>query len=402
MLTSNWKRKRKPFRVPNKCYKPDGPEDDVVPGSRESYLPKIVYLELIPNCNNQCSGCSNELFTTDLTRSEMKPNSGNRSLTGEEWEQILDRFDSLIALINLTGGEPTLHSDFEAITTSINRREIDFVVFTNARWCRPKQLVNFLASLSHFKGFLVSLHGASPETHETFTGITGSFQETVTNINLAVRAGLTVSTSTVITHQNVSDLIQIAGLSRELGTKATIFNRYLVPITPEGQLLNNDMLADMMPTRNELRTAIGLIENLRQQTDKTHHIDYGPCIPQCFTPSSSRGCSAGEMFLVIDSWGNVKPCTDVELFCGNLLAQTLEEVWRSQAMQLWHEFIPSGCSNCATLNQCRTGCRAMALASGTGRDPLMGRPIPLFPSVPEASIRPVGVKNQDDWITISP
>lgn len=338
-------------------------------------FPDLAYLELTPACNNRCPGCSNTDFIADFTTRALQPTLRRPPLDGAGWERILDRMGPSVHSVNLTGGEATLHSDFELIVTALDRRGIDFAIFTNARWHDPKRLVNLLSGLPHFTGFLISLHGVSAETHEHFTGVGGSLAETVINIALAVQAGLLVNTSTVITKQNLAELAQVAELSRTLGAHEAVFNRYLLPVPREAQPVGAGVLADMAPTGSELRRAVQVIEALRDQSDLQHQIGYGPCIPQCFTPSSSRGCTAGETFFVVDPWGNVKPCTDAAHYCGNLLTQTIDEIWSGEAMRRWRGLIPSGCTSCAALDTCRTGCRAMALASGIGRDPLMIEPL---------------------------
>ena len=371
MLTPPCEGESNPHRI-DKCYKP---EDDTPPGKLAYQSPQAVYLELTLACNSRCLGCVNGGFIANPNTRELR-SIFHRPLNGEDWALILDKLGPSVTFINLTGGEPTLHPDFQSVAISIDRREIDFVVFTNARWREPERLVSFLAQLPHFKGFLISLHGASPETHEAFSGVTGSFEEAVANTTLAVRAGLTVSTSTVITHQNVPELDLITALSRELGARGAVFNRFLIPVTCREQPVRGGCLTDIAPTQSESRAAVRVIESLHEKTGESHQISYGPCIPQCFVPSSSVGCSAGETFFVVDPWGNVKPCTDAVLNCGSLLTQTMEEIWWSKEMQYWRGLIPPGCSGCAALSICRAGCRAMALASGLERDPLMRDPIP--------------------------
>jgi radical SAM protein with 4Fe4S-binding SPASM domain len=343
--------------------------------------PTVAYLELTPACNNRCPGCSNTDFVADFATRALQPSFRRPPLNGTDWERILDRMGPTVRFLNLTGGEATLHPDFEMIVTAIDRRGIDFAIFTNARWREPIRIIEYLSNLRHCKGLLISLHGVSAETHELFSGVTGSFVETVDNIALAVRAGLCVSTSTVITKQNISELTRVAQLSRLLGAQTAVFNRYLIPAVREEQPVGAEVLVDMVPTRNELRLAVQVIEALRDKCDTQHQIDYGPCIPQCFVPSSSQGCTAGETFFAVDPWGNVKPCTDAPTYCGNLLTQTIGEVWNSEAMLRWRGAIPTSCQSCAALDSCRTGCRAMALASGTGRDPLMTIPLLATPEV---------------------
>jgi radical SAM protein with 4Fe4S-binding SPASM domain len=334
-------------------------------------LPRAAYLELTPACNNRCPGCANDEFVADFNTRSLKLGFQHRPLTGQAWQHILDKLASSVNFINVTGGEPTLHRDFTTIIESIDQRGIDFVVFTNGRWRDPERLIGRLSQLTHFMGFLISLHGASPETHEIFSGVSGSYAETAANIACATRVGLPVTTSVVITRQNLSEHEQLVDISCELGAIKVLFNRYLMSANREEQPTAAGLLGDMAPTRIELHTAVEHIEELRENLSSSIEIDYGPCIPQCFVTSSSRGCSAGETFLVVDPWGNVKPCTDAPASCGNLLVQSVEDIWNSEAMENWRNMTSAACSSCSALAVCHGGCRAMALGSGFGHDPLM-------------------------------
>lgn len=68
-------------------------------------------------------------------------------------------------------------------------------------------------------------------------------------------------------------------------------------------------------------------------------LDMGQPLP-CLK-SSSAGCSAGEASLVIDPWGNVKPCLHVDLLCGNILQQDFEKIWSSEPLRV--AGIDAGC-----------------------------------------------------------
>lgn len=334
-------------------------------------LPDAAYLELTLACNNRCLGCSNYGFIADMEEDRPSLALCKGVLDGQAWGQILDKLGASVKHLYLTGGEPTLHPEFQTIVTAIADREIDFVLFTNGRWREPRPLLSFLIELPTFKGFLISMHGASPDSHEAFTGVRGSFDETVANIRLAIRFGSAVSTSTIITRQNAQELDRIVALSRHLGARAATFNRYLAFSTPVRSNGSRDVLAHSIPSAHELRTAVVKIEHLRTKMGQAYVIDYGPCIPQCFASSCSQGCGAGERFLVVDPWGNVKPCTDTVLHCGSLVSQSLHEVWWSEQMQYWRGLVPSACVDCPSYAVCHAGCRAMALNSGLGYDPLM-------------------------------
>lgn len=338
-------------------------------------LPDTAYLELTSVCNNRCVGCANVGFIATVDDRSKARRGQNRPLDAARWGRILKNLQPTMKRVNLTGGEPTLHPEFPAIVTAIAKRGIDLSIFTNGRWPEPEPLLDLLAGQPTFHGFLISLHGARAVSHDAFTGVPGSFNETVANIKRAVRRGLAVTTSTIITHWNARELDEIAAFSRQLGARAATFNRYLVfaPGSEPSSDGGDEALFDIVPSRRELRAAMGVIEALRRKNSPLHGIDYGPCIPQCFTSSGSRGCSAGTHSLAVDPWGNVKPCTDTTLFCGNLLEETLDDIWSSDQMQRWRALVPPTCAGCVAYPQCRAGCRALALASELGRDPLMTR-----------------------------
>ncbi|HID29273.1 MAG TPA: radical SAM protein [Desulfobacterales bacterium] len=321
--------------------------------------PVLYSLELTPACNNLCPGCSN-VFAGQRERPH---------LTLEGWQAILDKIKPHAHLVKLTGGEPTLYPHFSGIVTYLQKLDISFSLFTNGCWPDPKHLIALLKAIPQFRGFLISLHGATPATHEAFSGVPGSFERTVGNIKRAIEAGLPVTTSTVITKQNFRELGQIAEFAESLGAHHAVFNRYL-----------GKPLPGIEPTEEELKEAVQNIEGLRSKGAK---VKFGNCIPQCFTPSSSTGCLSGVAYCTIDPWGYMRPCNHASLRCGNVLEQSVEEAWQSPEMQRWREMIPEQCHRCVEFSQCHGGCRAMAWELGIEKDPLIGSPFALKQKPPE-------------------
>ncbi|RLC66459.1 MAG: hypothetical protein DRI48_04620, partial [Chloroflexi bacterium] len=179
-------------------------------------VPILYSLELTSTCNNRCSGCGN-VFAPDRTP---------EPLSAAQWREIFVRLSPHVHRLKLTGGEPTLHPEFETIVATLRGLDISFALFTNARWRDPPRLVSFLQTVPQCKGLLVSLHGSPPSSHDAFTGVPGSFDETCANVRRAVAAGLNVTTSTVITRHNWREVEPVVRLSRELGANHAVFNRY--------------------------------------------------------------------------------------------------------------------------------------------------------------------------------
>ena len=321
--------------------------------------PVYCYLELTPVCDNRCPGCSNVFVQEKAHRSTILP----PPLDLDGWCRVLEKLRPYVHSLRLTGGEPTLHPQFDAIVRTIARLDLPFSVFTNGRWHEPVPLMAFLRKIPQLRSLLISLHGSNDADHAAFCGIPGAFEETVANIARATEAGLRVNTSTVITDRNFDDIPAIVRLSRDLGASHAVFNRLV------GE-------APCAPSPEQLRQAIRQIEQLR---DEGRSVELSVCIPQCFTPNSSQGCLAGLAFWTVDPWGNVRPCNHAPLLCGNLLEQEVAEIVDSPALAYWHNLIPYECAQCAVYSRCHGGCRAQAMLLGAPQDDLIRQPLDTDP-----------------------
>jgi pyrroloquinoline quinone biosynthesis protein E len=269
----------------------------------------------------------------------------------------------------LTGGEPTLHPEFEAIVDNIRDLGTSLTIFTNGRWPDPEGVLDALTSTPNLVGLLVSLHGAHAASHEAFTGVSGSFDETVANIRSAVAAGISVTLSAVLHRGNLDELADIVALAETLGADHVVFNRYLGP-----------PVTAIAITSDQLMQAVHTVDAMREQ-DKP--VTFGVCIPQCFVLSSSNGCLAGVASCTVDPWGNLRPCNYSSIRVGNLLSGTLEEAWHSTEMERFRKAIPDACHTCAAFSTCHGGCRAVPMELQLPSDPLMVGPLREFePSPP--------------------
>jgi radical SAM protein with 4Fe4S-binding SPASM domain len=294
-----------------------------------------------------------------------------------DWRTILERIRPHAHSVKLTGGEPTLYPGLEGVIGLLGEYEMEYSLFSNARWAYPEHVIQLLRSSSSFRGLLVSLHGATARGHEAFTGgARGSFDETCSNVHRATSAGLPVTLSTVIHRHNLGELDAMPELCVRLGADHVSFNRYLGPPVP-----------DIEPSPGELSGAVTQIEAMRERGAR---VKFGNCIPQCFIQSSATGCLAGVAYCTVGPDGSVRPCNHSATLCGNLLQQPIEEIWHDAAMQEWRDRIPSGCHACAAFSQCHGGCRAQAEMLDLPADPLMRAPL-------EREHAPGRVELYEDW-----
>jgi radical SAM protein with 4Fe4S-binding SPASM domain len=320
--------------------------------------PSTISLELISACNNRCQGCSNVYAE----------NRSSQSLPAQQWINWLAEFGPEVAQIRLTGGEPTLHPEFNQIFTAATSYNAGVTIFTNGRWINPQRLFDSIKGNPHLNGLLVSLHGATPDAHEFFSHVKGSFDETVRNIQLAVDEGLRIAISTVLTRQSIHQIKTIVDLGQNLGVTHIAFNRYIG--APDKEI---------EPEETDFRKAINEIESLRFQGA---NIIYGVGIPLCFSLNSSEGCLAGAAYAAIDPWGKVRPCSHSPTIIGSLQENSLFNIWHGKEMEIWRKkWMPVNCADCGAYSRCHGGCRAVQELRMNARDPLRRDPLPIEPEM---------------------
>jgi len=332
-------------------------------------IPTIYALELTSACNSRCPGCSN-VYAGDRNGRAMMP--------AQAWRDLLAPFISEAVQIRLTGGEPTLNPEFVTIFEYVTAHDAWVTVFTNGRWKDPEQFVGRVRGRRNCSGLLISLHGANPTSHETFSGVRGSFDETIANIRLAVENDITVALSTVITHQSWDQVEAIVELGKQLGVQHVAFNRYIGRPLPESE-----------STLQEMHAAVARIEALIRAGAS---VKYGIGMPQCFAPNDSEGCLAGVAYVSIDPWGNVRPCAHSPTVIGSLCEASLSELWHGAAMNAWRALMPAECVACAAYAACHGGCRAVQELRGDGRDPLRKAPLAEYLPTPAARELPADAR----------
>jgi radical SAM protein with 4Fe4S-binding SPASM domain len=171
-----------------------------------------------------------------------------------------------------------------------------------------------------------------------------------------------VSLSCVITQHNWNQIDDMVHTAIEMGASSLVLNRYL----------GHD-LAGLAARPDQLWQAVDRVRVLRESGER---VKLGNCLPFCFSSSHQTGCLAGQAFFTVDPWAQVRPCNHAPLICGNLLEQSVEEIWHSEGLTHWRNLLPEGCADCAVASLCRGGCRAQALIAGAEADPLMRSPLP--------------------------
>jgi radical SAM protein with 4Fe4S-binding SPASM domain len=326
--------------------------------------PTIVTLELSTACDNRCSGCANSELVLQRSQKEDRRHM-------HRWKEMLQKLTkekkNEPLILRLSGGEPTLHPEFESIVRYIDSLGIPHALLTTGRWQKigAENLIKLYSSCKHAAGMLISLHGADAETHTAFTN-TGkeAFLQTCHNIQLATAAGITVFTNTVITNKNFHQIEAIARLSQNSGAECAVFNRFIAQQHP------------LLPETDQLVTAIQQINNLK---NRGANIRIGNSIPKCFYRGTSFPNVAGYELCHISPDGAVRPDNLSRVYFGNLFEQPLKNIWQSEPAWEYRTRFPQTCMQCAALPACRGSVKSLDFGNPKfpAGDPLMTRPLSL-------------------------
>lgn len=205
-------------RVPTSFY-PEG-TDNSYPESFQS--DKRFTLRLGFACNNNCVMCyfSDKLGTIDIGTEEAKENI------------LLAKKENVSGLV-LTGGEPTIRSDFLALLHYAFKLGIPAIeVQTNGRMFYYEEFVKKMADIqkdNNYLRFLVPIYGHNERIHDSITRSPGSFNQTIQGIKNLLKYDQRFIVKTVIMKPNYKHLSDIAKLLTDLNIKGMTITSVCIP-----------------------------------------------------------------------------------------------------------------------------------------------------------------------------
>lgn len=182
--------------------------------------PFMVIWETTQACDLACRHC----------RAEAQPEHHHDALSFEEGRKLLDQiadFGMPRPLVVLTGGDPFKRSDILALTQYGSEIGLPIALSPSGTpLLNPSNLEK--VKEAGCKAISLSLDGSSPEIHDAFRNVPGSFNWTVNGWKTAHALGLKVQINTTVTRYNLFDLPKIFALVRALGAMTwSVF--FLVP-----------------------------------------------------------------------------------------------------------------------------------------------------------------------------
>jgi len=286
-------------------------------------VPSLRYLELqiTDACNLRCKHC----YIGD---------SASHELSLIQIGNVLREFEDMQGLrVMITGGEPLLHRNFEAINEMLPDYAIRKALFTNGMLLR-KEILKILK----VNEIQISIDGLEA-AHEALRG-GGTFRYALDAVKNSLDAGFHVSVSTMVHRRNLHDFDEMERMFKHLGIKEWTVD---VPCT-SGRLKEN---AEFWVGPEEGGKYLGY--------------GYGGGLH-----SSGMGYACGLHLMSVMANGNAAKCT----FYGDRTVGTVDQGLQSSWQRILPVLLKDLACECEFIEACRGGCRYRAeLIDGPrGRD----------------------------------
>lgn len=376
---------------------------------------RLVFWELTAQCNLQCRHCRAE---SPGSASELAgrahpfpthPEHGDvtaapAGVPGElGTRELLQAARDIRAagdpILILTGGEPLSRPDFFLVAEACTGLFSRVAMATNGTLIdgvTAGRIVN-----SGIQRVSISIDGADADTHDTFRGQAGSFDDALRGYDALRQAGMSMQINVTVTRYNISQLEDLLQLALARGADA--FHVFmLVPVGCGAEINPSDRLG---PERVE-EALTWLFHRARELCGRLHI--KATCAPQYYrimkqesrgsgitAPTGhglhavTRGCLAGSSVCFVSRHGDVQPCGYLPLKVGNVTNQTFADIWRAAgAFRSLRDpsQLKGKCGACGFRVVCQ-GCRARAFAD-TGNFLEADPDCAYVPSLSKRELRP--------------
>ncbi len=268
-----------------------------------------VILELTYRCNERCRHCYLDIPDEVNIRSE---------LTTAEYKRVIDELNELGCMsVLVTGGEPTLRTDFLEICEYVVSKGMLLDVFTNALKITDECFDKLVGM--HVNSISFSLYGGNAEFHDYITKIPGSFETSLRNIMAFKCAGVDIYVKTVLFSGHLDELVALRKLCKRLKLRLTV-SQFIIP----GHSGKDQ--SEMMFSEEEYRQYLEI-----EKTDAMPGASRYMGEVRDTRDMNGPICKAGHTALSIDPKGDVFACNSVPNVLGNVRTESLKDIWTNSS-----------------------------------------------------------------------
>ncbi len=284
--------------------------------------PLRVYWDITYACNFKCIHCYS-----------LPPIEPIHELSHEEALALIEDMSGCgVFFLNIAGGEPLLRPDFLELLRAATSHGMRTSFATNGYFV-DTELVRQLKPLN-LDHVLVSLDGATSDTHNYIRQKTDSFEKAINAVRLLKGADITTFVCMTLTRPAAHEVVDYINLAQELGVdKVGIFhfiNMGRGATHAEELMLNNveyaRLINDVERRPIEWKRGISLF---------THDFSLAQAMnsenPHDHNLSTTTRCQAAKTLCYIDPVGDVFSCLALRLRFGNVRESSIRSLWSSAA-----------------------------------------------------------------------
>jgi len=314
----------------------------------DALRPYTLVAELTYRCPLRCPYCSNP---TDFARHD-------DGLDTADWLRVFGEAEELgVVQLNLTGGEPLVRRDLEALIEGARALDLYTNLITSAIPLTRERLARFRAL--GLDGVQISIQDVTAEGSDRIAGVP-SFQRKLEAARWVKELGLPLTLNTVLHRDNLDHVAEVIALAERLSAdRLELANtQYL------GWALVNRRA--LLPTRVQLARARAVAAAARERLKGTMEVlfvtpDYYADVPKACMDGWGR------RFIVVSPDGLALPCHAAHTLPGvvfdNVKDRSLDAIWRESAgfaVFRGEAWMPEPCRSCDRRTVDFGGCRCQA------------------------------------------
>ncbi|MGE4555028.1 MAG: PqqD family peptide modification chaperone [Candidatus Paceibacterota bacterium] len=292
-------------------------------------IPIIAHFDLTYNCNLNCIHC-------------YIVNNHHPILKIDEVKDVLEQLAKAgVLYLTISGGEVLTRDDFFEIAQHARKLHFALRILTNGTLIDEVNAEK-IASLNP-EMVAISIYSTNPQVHDRITRIPGSFKKSISAAKMLRKKDVRLKISTVIMKQNIDDYHAIYELSRQLG--ATFQADYRISPKTDGNKTPLEVHIDKKHVSSLLADPI--FTEKSESEPQELYLGIFNTVP----------CGAGHMSCYITPYGDVYPCVQLTINCGNLKESSFADIWGNSSQLSEFRSITisklTSCSQCEFFNYCR-------------------------------------------------
>ena len=310
-------------------------------------VPLSVQLDLTYRCNERCVHCYLD-------------HDDHGEMTTAEIKDVLRQLaDAGVFFLTLSGGEVLVRRDFFEIVESARSLLFNVKVKTNGVLISEHGACR-LADLG-VEDVQLSVYSHLASVHDGITKLPGSFARTVNAVARLKAAGIKVTIANILMRQNFADHDGVRRLALDMGVHYTVDPTITPMMDGDRSILQHRISGDELEEVFRNADLVGDVEEF-----------CAPPLPVDDDVRDGLPCSAGHTACYISPYGQVFPCVQFPLSCGNVRQQSFIEIWHNspqlKEVRSIHARDLTTCSSCSHLGSC-TRCPGLAYLEGNMRGP---------------------------------